>query len=168
MKLKLIAIVTASLFTVGCAGTAQNYYKAVDDANLRQAEIEYARSQTEMARIQALMEMAKSGDETSRVAATMALAFSQNNQSQSNVIVPQQAQDRALEWTRVLIGPMTTLGLAGFNYNLTSKQIDANRDVTLGSFDAMTELGTRDPVQTPAPLIIQDGVVVGTNGGGEE
>ena len=153
---KIFAVLFTSLFIVGCASHT-DYYAALDAANTRNAEIAMAKAEAERTRVIALAELASSGDETSRVAAVMALALSNGGSSDEGVraFAPAQPRNDALEWTRVLAGPVTTLGMGMFGYMTSVKQIEANRDITLGSYDSMVTLGT----QSSSP-IVGDGFVI--------
>lgn len=161
MMMKKAAItVFTSIFLFGCANNSQ-YFQAVDEANHRAAQIEQLRSEAEINRINALTRIAETGDETSRVAAVMGLSMGgqslANSSSANQLVVPRQEQNIALEWARVLVPGLTTLGLGYYGYRTQSRQIDANRDITVQSYDVMRDLGSKDPlvVETPPPLIIE-------------
>lgn len=157
---KIFAVLFTSLFIVGCASHT-DYYAALDAANTRNAEIAMAKAEAERTRVIALAELASSGDETSRVAAVMALALSNGGSSDEGVraFAPAQPRNDALEWTRVLAGPVTTLGMGMFGYMTSVKQIEANRDITLGSYDSMVTLGT----QSSSPIVGDDFVILPDN-----
>lgn len=151
---KFYAVILTSLFAAGCASNTE-YYAAIDAANVRNAEIAMANAEAERTRMIALAELANTGDETSRVAAILGLAMSgnQTNNAQVRVVTPERPENPALEWARVLAHPLTSIGLGYYGYRTSTQQIRANRDITLGSYDSMVELGTNRP-------IVGDGFVV--------
>lgn len=111
---KLIALAVVSVAMTGCANKLGEYYVAVDNANSRKSEMELARQQTELARIQALSAAAVSADPAARASAVMALALSgaaSNSPSRDTVMLkpdaPRDSSDTVLKWASLLVPSLT-------------------------------------------------------------
>ena len=117
-KIKLLAILAASVALVGCGTTEQ--YKMYADT---QKSIAQANAMTETARYAALAEIAKTGDSGARVAAVMSINFGAqggNGPRVQQVAPPKTFGDTALQWTSVLLPSLTNI------YGIT-----ANRQVAI-------------------------------------
>lgn len=112
---KLITLAVVSVALSGCANKLGEYYVAVDNANSRKTEIEIARQQTELARIQALSAAAVSADPAARASAVMALALSgaaaSNSTPRESAMVkpdaPKSTADALLPWANLLVPSLT-------------------------------------------------------------
>lgn len=111
---KLIALAVVSVALTGCANKLGEYYVAVDNANSRKSEMELARQQTELARIQALSAAAVSADPAARASAVMALALSgaaSNSPARDTVMLrpeaPKSTADALLPWASLLVPSLT-------------------------------------------------------------
>ena len=112
-KIKLLAILTASLALAGCGTTEQ--YKMYADT---QKSIAQANAMAETARYAALAEIAKTGDSGARVAAVMSINFGAqggNGPRVQQVAPPKTFGETALQWTSVLLPSVTSL--YGINAN---------------------------------------------------
>jgi hypothetical protein len=117
-KIKLLAILTATLALVGCGTTEQ--YKMYAET---QKSIAQANAMAETARYAALAEIAKTGDSGARVAAVMSINFGSqggNGPRVQQVAPPKTFGDTALQWTSVLLPSLTNI------YGIT-----ANRQVAV-------------------------------------
>jgi hypothetical protein len=112
-RIKLLAILTATLALVGCGTTEQ--YKMYAET---QKSIAQANAMAETARYAALAEIAKTGDSGARVAAVMSINFGAqggNGPRVTQVAPPKTFGDTALQWTSVLLPSVTSL--YGINAN---------------------------------------------------
>lgn len=112
-KIKLLAILTASLALAGCGTTEQ--YKMYADT---QKSIAQANAMAETARYAALAEIAKTGDSGARVAAVMSINFGAQGGAGprvQQVAPPKTFGETALQWTSVLLPSVTSL--YGINAN---------------------------------------------------
>ena len=117
-KIKLLAILTATVALVGCGTTEQ--YKMYAET---QKSIAQANAMAETARYAALAEIAKTGDPGARVAAVMSINFGSqggNGPRVQQVAPPKTFGDTALQWTSVLLPSLTNI------YGIT-----ANRQVAI-------------------------------------
>jgi hypothetical protein len=117
-KIKLLAILTATVALVGCGTTEQ--YKMYAET---QKSIAQANAMAETARYAALAEIAKTGDSGARVAAVMSINFGSqggNGPRVQQVAPPKTFGDTALQWTSVLLPSLTNI------YGIT-----ANRQVAI-------------------------------------
>ena len=117
-KIKLLAILTATVALVGCGTTEQ--YKMYAET---QKSIAQANAMAETARYAALAEIAKTGDPGARVAAVMSINFGAqggNGPRVQQVAAPKSFGDTALQWTSVLLPSLTNI------YGIT-----ANRQVAV-------------------------------------
>jgi hypothetical protein len=117
-KIKLLAILTATVALVGCGTTEQ--YKMYAET---QKSIAQANAMAETARYAALAEIAKTGDPGARVAAVMSINFGAqggNGPRVQQVAPPKSFGDTALQWTSVLLPSLTNI------YGIT-----ANRQVAV-------------------------------------
>ena len=117
-KIKLLAILAASVALVGCGTTEQ--YKMYADT---QKSIAQANAMAETARYAALAEIAKTGDSGARVAAVMSINFGSqggNGPRVQQVAPPKTFGETALQWTSVLLPSLTNI------YGIT-----ANRQVAV-------------------------------------
>jgi hypothetical protein len=117
-RIKLLAILTATLSLVGCGTTEQ--YKMYAET---QKSIAQANAMAETARYAALAEIAKTGDSGARVAAVMSINFGSqggNGPRVTQVAAPKTFGDTALQWTSVLLPSLTNI------YGIT-----ANRQVAV-------------------------------------
>jgi hypothetical protein len=117
-KIKLLAILAASVALVGCGTTEQ--YKMYADT---QKSIAQANAMAETARYAALAEIAKTGDSGARVAAVMSINFGSqggNSPRVQQVAPPKTFGETALQWTSVLLPSLTNI------YGIT-----ANRQVAI-------------------------------------
>jgi hypothetical protein len=106
-KIKLLAILAASVALVGCGTTEQ--YKMYADT---QKSIAQANAMAETARYAALAEIAKTGDSGARVAAVMSINFGSqggNSPRVQQVAPPKTFGETALQWTSVLLPSVTNL-----------------------------------------------------------
>jgi hypothetical protein len=117
-KIKLLAILTATVALVGCGTTEQ--YKMYAET---QKSIAQANAMAETARYAALAEIAKTGDSGARVAAVMSINFGAqggNGPRVQQVAPPKTFGETALQWTSVLLPSLTNI------YGIT-----ANRQVAV-------------------------------------
>jgi hypothetical protein len=117
-KIKLLAILAASVALAGCGTTEQ--YKMYADT---QKSIAQANAMAETARYAALAEIAKTGDSGARVAAVMSINFGSqggNGPRVQQVAPPKTFGETALQWTSVLLPSLTNI------YGIT-----ANRQVAV-------------------------------------
>jgi hypothetical protein len=117
-KIKLLAILAASVALAGCGTTEQ--YKMYADT---QKSIAQANAMAETARYAALAEIAKTGDSGARVAAVMSINFGSqggNSPRVQQVAPPKTFGETALQWTSVLLPSLTNI------YGIT-----ANRQVAI-------------------------------------
>jgi hypothetical protein len=117
-KIKLLAILTATLALVGCGTTEQ--YKMYAET---QKSIAQANAMSETARYAALAEIAKTGDSGARVAAVMSINFGSqggNGPRVQQIAPPKTFGETALQWTSVLLPSLTNI------YGIT-----ANRQVAV-------------------------------------
>jgi hypothetical protein len=117
-KIKLLAILTATVALVGCGTTEQ--YKMYAET---QKSIAQANAMAETARYAALAEIAKTGDSGARVAAVMSINFGAqggNGPRVQQVAPPKSFGETALQWTSVLLPSLTNI------YGIT-----ANRQVAV-------------------------------------
>lgn len=106
-KIKLLAILTATVALVGCGTTEQ--YKMYADT---QKSIAQANAMAETARYAALAEIAKTGDPGAKVAAVMSINFGAqggNGPRVQQVAPPKTFGETALQWTSVLLPSVTNL-----------------------------------------------------------
>jgi hypothetical protein len=106
-KIKLLAILAASVALVGCGTTEQ--YKMYADT---QKSIAQANAMAETARYAALAEIAKTADPGARVAAVMSINFGSqggNGPRVQQVAPPKTFGETALQWTSVLLPSVTNL-----------------------------------------------------------
>ena len=145
---KLIALAVVSVALTGCANKLGEYYVAVDNANSRKTEIEIARQQTELARIQALSAAAVSADPAARASAVMALALSgaaaSSGTVRDSVMVkpdaPKSTAESLLPWASLLVPSLTQfysitknaeIAITNSNNNLEGKKSDNGMIVDL-------------------------------------
>jgi hypothetical protein len=117
-RIKLLAILTATVALVGCGTTEQ--YKMYAET---QKSIAQANAMAETARYAALAEIAKTGDPGARVAAVMSINFGSqggNGPRVQQVAPPKSFGETALQWTSVLLPSLTNI------YGIT-----ANRQVAV-------------------------------------
>ena len=117
-KIKLLAILTATVALVGCGTTEQ--YKMYAET---QKSIAQANAMSETARYAALAEIAKTGDSGARVAAVMSINFGSqggNGPRVQQIAPPKTFGETALQWTSVLLPSLTNI------YGIT-----ANRQVAV-------------------------------------
>lgn len=159
---KLIALAVVSVALTGCANKLGEYYVAVDNANSRKSEMELARQQTELARIQALSAAAVSADPAARASAVMALALSgaaSNSPARDTVMLkpdaPKSTADALLPWASLLVPSFTQfysitknaeIAIVNSNNNLEGKKSDNDMivDLVKGRIDPI--VGTEDSV----------------------
>lgn len=106
-KIKLLAIITATVALVGCGTTEQ--YKMYAET---QKSIAQANAMAETARYAALAEIAKTGDSGARVAAVMSINFGAqggNGPRVQQIAPPKTFGETALQWTSVLLPSVTNL-----------------------------------------------------------
>lgn len=106
-KIKLLAILTATVALVGCGTTEQ--YKMYAET---QKSIAQANAMAETARYAALAEIAKTADPGARVAAVMSINFGAQGGSGPRVqqiAPPKTFGETALQWTSVLLPSVTSL-----------------------------------------------------------
>lgn len=106
-KIKLLAILAATVALVGCGTTEQ--YKMYADT---QKSIAQANAVAETARYAALAEIAKTGDAGAKVAAVMSINFGAqggNGTRVQQVAPPKTFGETALQWTSVLLPSVTNL-----------------------------------------------------------
>lgn len=106
-KIKLLAILAATVALVGCGTTEQ--YKMYADT---QKSIAQANAVAETARYAALAEIAKTGDAGAKVAAVMSINFGAqggNGPRVQQIAPPKTFGETALQWTSVLLPSVTNL-----------------------------------------------------------
>lgn len=164
MKKTWIGILSVFLLA-GCANM-EKYYQSVDSANQRQVEAARARAEADAIKYQALMRIAESGDVTAKVAATMALAMGETANRPTQVVVPAQPQNEALQWASILVPGITQLGMGYYNMkqNINSSNnsriLGISTNQTFGQF--ASEINSPVIVEQPDPVIVQqpDPVIV--------
>lgn len=153
---KVLALLLA-LPLVGCASYGE-YYSAIAESNIRQAESHQAQAEADKVRYGALMRIAESGDSAAKVAAVMALAIGQNQGSRVQMVAPAQPQNEALQWASILV-PGVTQGLSIY-YNAKTTQnasdnatrIGLSTNATFGQF--ASEINDPTVVTQPAPFVV--------------
>ena len=95
--MKILALVL-SIFLAGCQTAGMEYYQAVENVAIAQAQAQQAKSE-------ALAKIAASGDNSAAGSAVMALALMQAPHTQ---VIPQQSV--ALEWTKAVLPVAGSLG----------------------------------------------------------
>lgn len=157
MRSTLLLFLVAAL--TGCSNMG-DYYKSVDQTNIRAVEAERARAEADQARYMALARIAESGDATAKVAAAMALAVGSSASLRTGLIAPSQPQNEALQWASILV-PGITQGL-GIRYNAMTAINASNNATQLGisTNAAFTHFGSEISklplvVQQPAPVIVE-------------
>ena len=95
--MKILALVL-SIFLAGCQTAGMEYYQAVENVAIAQAQAQQAKSE-------ALAQIAASGDNSAAGSAVMALALMQSPNTQ---VIPQQSV--ALEWTKAVLPVAGSLG----------------------------------------------------------
>ena len=95
--MKILALVL-SIFLAGCQTAGMEYYQAVENVAIAQAQAQQAKSE-------ALAQIAASGDNSAAGSAVMALALMQAPHTQ---VIPQQSV--ALEWTKAVLPVAGSLG----------------------------------------------------------
>ena len=95
--MKILALVL-SIFLAGCQTAGMEYYQAVENVAIAQA-------QAQQAKADALSKIAASGDNSAAGSAVMALALMQSPNTQ---VIPQQSV--ALEWTKAVLPVAGSLG----------------------------------------------------------
>lgn len=95
--MKILALVL-SIFLAGCQTAGMEYYQAVENVAIAQAQAQQAKSE-------ALAQIAASGDNSAAGSAVMALALMQAPNTQ---VIPQQSV--ALEWTKAVLPVAGSLG----------------------------------------------------------
>lgn len=159
---KLIALAVVSVALTGCANKLGEYYVAVDNANSRKSEMELARQQTELARIQALSAAAVSADPAARASAVMALALSgaaSNSPARDTVMLkpeaPRDSSDTVLKWASLLVPSLTQfysiqknaeISIVNSNNSLEAQKSNNSMvvDLVQGRIDPV--IGTEDDV----------------------
>jgi hypothetical protein len=119
-KIKLLAILTATVALVGCGTTEQ--YKMYADT---QKSIAQANAMAETARYAALAEIAKTGDPGAKVAAVMSINFgaqSGNGPRVQQIAPPKTFGETALQWTSVLLPSLTNLYGISANRSIATTQ----------------------------------------------
>jgi hypothetical protein len=144
-KIKLLAIVAASVALVGCGTTEQ--YKMYADT---QKSIAQANAMAETARYAALAEIAKTGDSGARVAAVMSINFGAqggNSPRVQQVAPPKTFGETALQWTSVLLPSLTNLYGISANRSIATTQSN-NAAATAASTNAAF-VGMASNIQAP-------------------
>jgi hypothetical protein len=144
-KIKLLAILAASVALVGCGTTEQ--YKMYADT---QKSIAQANAMAETARYAALAEIAKTGDSGARVAAVMSINFGSqggNGPRVQQVAPPKTFGETALQWTSVLLPSVTNLYGISANRQIAITQSN-NAAATAASTNAAF-VGMAGKIQAP-------------------
>lgn len=154
--MKIVIAFAAALLT-GCS-TSGDYYKSVDNSNLRNVELAQAHAQAETARYQALARIAETGDSASRVAAAMALAMGGQG-LRAQAAVAQPLPNEALQWASVLVPGVTqSLGIyysarTSMNASDNATALGINTNGTFAQF--ASEINSPVVVKQPAPLVVE-------------
>lgn len=158
MKRKLTVVLVSVLVLSGCATEEYAQYSAA------QTNIANARSNSEIARYNALSVIAKEGDPTSKVAAVMALALGNgSNGTQSTIQAP--ATNQALQWASILVPGLTSI--AGMRYQYLGNKAASDNAMALGISTNETFLGMAGQIQAPGAITNTTLSGTGTMGSGD-
>ena len=136
MRKTILAGAIGVLSLTGCASNNYQQYART------QEKIAVARSESEIARYQALEAIANSGDTTARVAAVMALQQGAPSSANSTKIEqPTSAGDTALRWAIVLIPSLTQFYNIGKTTDLAITNSNNNKDIAINSNETMLGFG---------------------------
>tara|TARA_R100000084_G_C4539300_1_gene94844 strand:+ start:53 stop:451 length:399 start_codon:yes stop_codon:yes gene_type:complete len=130
--MKILALVL-SIFLAGCQTAGMEYYQAVENVAIAQA-------QAQQAKADALSKIAASGDNSAAGSAVMALALMQSPNTQ---VIPQQSV--ALEWTKAVLPVAGSLGSMWISSDAQSLRHVMQCNLTL--------LGFNRTVKKPQPFI---------------
>ena len=158
-KIKLLAILTATVALVGCGTTEQ--YKMYADT---QKSIAQANAMAETARYAALAEIAKTGDPGARVAAVMSINFGAqggNGPKVQQIAPPKTFGDTALQWTSVLLPSVTSL--YGINANRQVAITQSNNSAEVAKSTNATITSMNNNMATSNTAIANAGFTAVTN-----
>ena len=158
-KIKLLAILTATVALVGCGTTEQ--YKMYADT---QKSIAQANAMAETARYAALAEIAKTGDPGARVAAVMSINFGAqggNSPRVQQIAAPKTFGDTALQWTSVLLPSVTSL--YGINANRQVAITQSNNQAAVAQSTNATMASMNNNMATSNTAIATAGFTAVTN-----
>ena len=158
-KIKLLAILTATVALVGCGTTEQ--YKMYADT---QKSIAQANAMAETARYAALAEIAKTGDPGARVAAVMSINFGAqggNGPRVQQIAAPKTFGDTALQWTSVLLPSVTSL--YGINANRQVAITQSNNQAAVAQSTNATMASMNNNMATSNTAIANAGFTAVTN-----
>jgi hypothetical protein len=154
---KLISILALTLLG-GCA-TDKEYYAAIQARIAADQATQVAKSEADKARYQALVSMANSGGDSAKVAAVFALmSNSTSNQVSAPAAAIQPAPtpvDRVLQVLQVTnsivtpwIAPVMSYKNAQISGQVAIAQSQSNRDIFLGSYNAIAQVAGNIPQPT--------------------
>jgi hypothetical protein len=158
-KIKLLAILTATVALVGCGTTEQ--YKMYAET---QKSIAQANAMAETARYAALAEIAKTGDSGARVAAVMSINFGAqggNGPRVQQIAPPKTFGDTALQWTSVLLPSVTSL--YGINANRQVAITQSNNQAAVAQSTNATFATMNSNMATSNTAIANSGFTAVTN-----
>ena len=158
-KIKLLAILAASVALVGCGTTEQ--YKMYADT---QKSIAQANAMAETARYAALAEIAKTGDSGARVAAVMSINFGAqggNGPRVQQVAPPKTFGETALQWTSVLLPSLTNI--YGINANRQVAVTQSNNQAAVAKSTNETFATMNGNMATSNTAIANSGFTAVTN-----
>jgi hypothetical protein len=113
-----------------------------------QQAVEIEKAKAESARYAAIEAIASFGDQSTRGMALVALALSGRDGGGAARVVnvtlpstPETADARAYKWAALFGPPLAMLAQGYFGYRLGVAQVNANRDITMSSYGALSSLG---------------------------
>lgn len=173
-KIKLLAILAATVALVGCGTTEQ--YKMYADT---QKSIAQANAMAETARYAALAEIAKTGDAGARVAAVMSINFGAQGGAGprvQQVAPPKTFGETALQWTSVLLPSVTNLYGISANRQIAITQSNnaaataastnsAMVNIANGGADAATAIATEGLKAASPAITVGGNYNTGSNSG---
>jgi hypothetical protein len=158
-KIKLLAILTATVALVGCGTTEQ--YKMYAET---QKSIAQANAMAETARYAALAEIAKTADPGARVAAVMSINFGAQGGSGPRVqqiAPPKTFGETALQWTSVLLPSVTSLYGISANRQVAITQSNNQAAVAKSTNDTFATMNSN--MATSNTAIANSGFTAVTN-----
>lgn len=140
------------------------YITAVSGVNKAQAEADAAKHLAEQERLRSLYQLSyQSPDANTRASAFTALLLSGqggvSNRPQSVIQIapPAPPVNTALEWAKVLVNPLTTIGTGVLNYRLGVVQSDNSTATELNRWDTIKEMnrvGVEGAGKVVSPAIV--------------
>lgn len=155
-KTLLVLLTMAGL--AGCA-TDKAYYDAIESRTRAEQMIAVARAEADKARYAAIATMGNSGGDAAKVAAMFSLMQAGSSSAQAPAqqpIAPAPTPiDRALQVLQVTnsivtpwVGPIMAYKQGQTNGQVAIAQAQANRDVSLGSYNAIAQVAANIPQPT--------------------